>query len=80
MSAHQASDAWTFLQGPAERLRDSVEAALQHADCILVTEEHIVASGFPLGGFCCLVRYVHEASLERGSQVLEVLQQAPCPR
>ena len=57
-----------------------MEAALQHADCILVTEEHIVASGFPLGGFCCLVRYVHEASLERGSQVLEVLQQAPCPR
>lgn len=67
------------LQGADGHLREVVEAALQHADCILATEEHILAPGFPLSSFCCLVRYVHAYSSD-SPQLQAVLQHAPCAR
>ena len=69
-----------FLQSGGEHIKQKVEAALQHADCILAAEDHIVAAGFPLSRFCCLISYVQEGSSDVGSQVQHVLQQAPCPR
>ena len=67
-------------QNSGEHVKKVIEAALQHADCVLASEQHILAPDFPLGSFCCLVRYVHEATLNQSSQVHAVLQRAPCPR
>ena len=59
--------------------KSSVEAALQHADCILATEEHVSIPGFPLSSFCCLVRYVY-GSFHDSPRLQAVLQEAPCAR
>lgn len=63
----------------AGHFREVTEVALQHANCILSEEKHILSPDFPLSSFCCLVRYVHGISVE-SPQVQAVLQQAPCAR
>ena len=57
-----------------------IHAALQHADCVLATEENVAAPDFPLDSFCCLIRYVHDAFAESSSRTMGILQQAPCQR
>ena len=67
-------------QTKGDSMTGGIHAALQHADCVLATEENVAAPGFPLGSFCCLIRYVHEASAESSPGMMGILQQAPCQR
>ena len=67
-------------QAKGEHMTRGIHAALQHADCVLATEENVAAHDFPMGSFCCLIRYVHEASAESSPEMMDILKQAPCQR